>query len=1081
MRPWQHVRGGLSEFPHIAGSFIGVLAILCGFWSISPTLRHVTRGIRAYVDTYYFDAPDTSLAWAVVLALVAGAVASRKRIAWWFLGAYVLGYAVHNAYWAYTKGDVSAGVALAVQVVVLALLAASRNAFYTRVRPGAPWKAVGALAAGLTVGSLLGWGLVELFPGTLPGDERLLYSLNRVTAVFVAGNAEFSGHPRSIINFTLGLFGAMALLGAALILFRSQRSRNALTTEDEQAIRALIERSDVADSLAYFATRRDKAVVFAPSGKACVTYRVEMGVIIASGDPIGIREAWPHAIEAWLEVAAKYGWAPGVMGASEIGARAYQRAGLSILQLGDEAILHPDRFTLKGPEMKPVRQAANRLLRQGFSVRIRRHRELAEDEMAEVMERADRWRDTEVERGFSMALGRLGDPLDGDCLLVEALDAQGTPLGMLSLVPWGNNGASLDLMRRDKSGPNGVMELMVSHLVLDAGRHGISRISLNFAVMRTVFEEGGRIGAGPILRTWRTVLIFFSRWWQLEAMYRSNTKYQPEWVPRYIAFDDRRQLLKVGIAGAIAEGFIPRIGPVDASAHTGVAASVPELVAEILSQQATPKVSRRPEQVQVRIDKVARMAAENIEAYPVADTTVRMDSIAHTLAAPIGTDVRIAGRVLRLRDHGGVCFALLRDWSGDVQVILERDRLDADDLARFMASVDLGDLLEVAGVTTTSRSGEKSVDARAWRMNGKSLHPMPDKWRGFVDPEARVRARYLDLAINPEVRSTLIARSAVVSALRDGFREWKYLEVETPILQPIHGGAAARPFVTHINAYDVDLYLRIAPELYLKRLMVGGVEKVFEIGRTFRNEGADSSHNPEFTLLEAYEAYTDYRGMLSRCQDLIVRAAVAVHGTPVVLRPNADGELAAVDISGDWPVVSFYDAVSEAAGEPLGVTSTLSEMRAAADRSGVPYLANWTAAQIALEIYERLVEARTEAPTFYIDFPAEISPLTRPHRSIAGLAERWDLVAWGVELGTAYSELTDPIEQRRTLTEQSLLAAGGDADAMELDEDFLRGLEHAMPPTGGLGLGVDRIVMLVTGKSIRDTLAFPLVKPSVRG
>ena len=1070
---WRHTRGRLSEFPHIAGSGIGILAILCLLWSISPSLRHATSGVRRYLDTYYFDAPDTSVVWALVLVLVAAAVASRKRISWWIVCAYILFFAGQNGYFLYRHVSVSAAVAVALDVVLLGLFVAARAEFYTRVRPGAPWKAAGVLVAGLAVSTLIGWGLVELFPGTLPRDERLLWALNRVTATFFAGNEQFSGHARLFVNFVLGILGAFALLAAALTLFRSQRARNALTEPDEQAIRALIERSDVEDSLAYFATRRDKAVVFAANGKAAVTYRVEMGVIMASGDPIGMREAWPGAIAAWLEVASKFGWTPAVMGASEIGARAYQRAGLSVLQLGDEAILHPNRFSLGGADMKQVRQAVNRLTRQGFTVRIRRHHEIGAEEMEQVVRRADAWRDTETERGFSMALGRLGDPADGECVLVEASDAEGRVLGMLSLVPWGTAGASLDLMRRDKAGPNGVMELMVSRLVLDCSRYGISKISLNFAVLRTVFEEGGRIGAGPILRVWRTILLFFSRWWQLEAMYRSNTKYQPEWVPRFIAFDDNRQLLKVGIAGAIAEGFLPRIGNVNAGQHTGAYVTAPDIVADILAERPAPKVRRRPEQVQVRIDKVASLTSSGADAYPVADTSTPIASAVTALASPRGHRVRLGGRLLRIRDHGGVCFALLRDWSGDIQLVLERERVGAEQLTSFMSAVDLGDLVDVRGVMGSSRKGHPSVLVETWAMAGKSLHPMPDKWRGFVDPEARVRARYLDLAVNPEVRSTLVARSAVFASVRETLQRWKFIEVETPILQPIHGGANARPFVTHINAYTLDLYLRIAPELYLKRLLVGGVEKVFEIGRVFRNEGADSSHNPEFTLMEAYEAHADYSVMAKRAQDLIQRAAAAVHGRPIVQRPHGP-----VDIGGDWPVVGFYDAISTAVGETVTVEDSVESLRAIAERNEVPFLPQWNGAQIALELYERLVEARTELPTFYIDFPAAISPLTRPHRTIEGLAERWDLVAWGMELGTAYSELTDPIEQRRRLTEQSLLAAGGDADAMELDEDFLTGLEHAMPPAGGLGIGMDRLVMLITGKPIRETLAFPLVRPA---
>jgi lysyl-tRNA synthetase class 2 len=369
------------------------------------------------------------------------------------------------------------------------------------------------------------------------------------------------------------------------------------------------------------------------------------------------------------------------------------------------------------------------------------------------------------------------------------------------------------------------------------------------------------------------------------------------------------------------------------------------------------------------------------------------------------------------------------------------------------------------------------VLVRRWRMLGKCLRPLPDKWKGLTDPEARVRARYVDLAINPVARGLIRARSDILRSIRDTLFGKGFLEVETPILQQIHGGANARPFQTHINAYDLDLYLRIAPELYLKRLCVGGVERVFELGRAFRNEGVDFSHNPEFTLLEAYQAHADYLVWIDGCRELIQNAAVAANGSMVVMRPGDHGEPEPVDISGQWPVKAVHDAVSEALGEHIDPETDVDTLRRLCDDAGIGYLTHWDAGAVVLELYERLVEDRTEAPTFYTDFPTSVSPLTRPHRSRAGVAERWDLVAWGVELGTAYSELTDPVEQRRRLHQQSVLAAGGDPEAMELDEDFLQAMEYAMPPTGGLGVGVDRVVMLITGRSIRETLPFPLARP----
>ncbi|MDG3014334.1 bifunctional lysylphosphatidylglycerol synthetase/lysine--tRNA ligase LysX [Speluncibacter jeojiensis] len=1088
------------QVPHIAGLVLGFFAILAFLSSLSPVFRHVTTVPREYVDQYYFDAPDTSFAWAFVLALLAAAIAARKRIAWWLLFLYLLLFVLANVSDIVIDHDNGNAVgALIFHLVVLGVLIASYREFYTKVRRGALLKALGTLVAGMAVATLIGWGLVEAFPGTLPADERLEWVLNRVV---IFGNIDkdvFSGHVHGFVNTVLGFLGALALIAAAIVLFRSQRASNALTGNDESAIRGLLERYSGADSLGYFATRRDKAVVFAPSGKAAITYRVEIGVCLASGDPIGDAEAWPHAVEAWLALASQYGWAPAVMGASKAGAEVYDRFGLTALELGDEAILHTRGFSLAGREMRPVRQAVTRVQRSGVTARIRRHRDIPADEMEQVVRRADEWRDTETERGFSMALGRLGDPSDGDCLLIEAIqdggDGNREIVGMLSLVPFGRTGVSLDVMRRSPSAPNGVIEFMVTELAGTSEQHGITQISLNFAMFRSTFEEGARIGAGPVLRFWRSVLLFFSRWWQLETLYRSNLKYRPEWKPRYLCFAENRMLPRISIASGIAEGFIMLPGRRrDIQQHTGLHSAVPERLAEsglLHADGSAPDLTspeaaageiaasqptiRRPDQVKVRLNKAQRMAAAGMDPYPVAYPPTH--TVEQARNAPPGTTVRVAGRLLRIRDHGGVIFALLRDWSGDLQLLIDRSVVGAVAMDRFGSQFDLGDLMQVSGSLGRSRSGELSLLVRDWRMNGKCLHPLPDKYRGLTDPEARVRQRYVDLAISEQTRAVTRSRSAVLRSLRESLTALGYLEVETPILQQVHGGANARPFTTHINAYDLDLYLRIAPELYLKRLCVGGMEKVFELGRTFRNEGVDFSHNPEFTILEAYEAHSDYERMRVTCRELIQKAAVAANGACVVMRPGPDGTLTPVDISGEWPVKTVHRAVSEALGEDIGPETGLRELRRYATAAGVPYQSTWDAGAVVLEMYERLVEEHTQAPTFYKDFPISVSPLTRPHRSVPGVAERWDLVAYGVELGTAYSELTDPIDQRRRLTEQSLLAAGGDPEAMELDEDFLQALEHAMPPTGGLGMGVDRVIMLVTGMSIRETLPFPLAKP----
>ncbi len=855
------------------------------------------------------------------------------------------------------------------------------------------------------------------------------------------------------------------------LFFRGVRTQNVITPEQELDVRRLLAAEGEPDSLGYFATRRDKSVVFAASGRAALTYRVIGGVTLASADPIGDEEAWPEAVLAWLAEARTYGWMPGVLGASERGAQVYSDAGLKALEIGDEAILDVREFNLAGPERRGLRQAVSRVERAGYTTRVRRHSEIAPDEMSSILDRAEEWRGAETERGFSMALGRLGDPSDGRCVMVEAYDASGALRGLLSFVPWGRRGVSLDLMRRDRAAENGLNEYMVAQLAAAAGHLGVQRISLNFAMFRAVFEEGEKIGAGPVLRAWRRVLSLASRFFQLESLYRSNAKYLPDWEPRFLCYQRSRSLPRVSIAAGVAEGFVPSLRSLRKRAlqKTDVSDEFAAKVAEIDAIRVEPKTVRRPEQVRVRIAKVERLVAAGVDPYPVGFD--RTDLLA-AARERFGEDVSVTGRVVALREMGKLCFARLRDFSGEIQLMLSVDSL-GDALASWKSDVDLGDHVGVTGQVIKSDHGEISVLADTWTMTAKCLHPLPDKRKGFTDPEARVRQRYLDLVVNQDSAALLKLRSDVIRSVREFLHSREYLEVETPMLQAVHGGANARPFVTHINAYDMRMYLRIAPELYLKRLCVAGVDRVFELNRNFRNEGADATHNPEFTMLEAYQSYADYQVMLDMVRSLIQHAARTAFGEEVAVRPEGS-----FDISGEWPVIPVYTAVSSALGATVTPDTSVSELRSLLSARDVEINDDWDHGQLVLEAYDSFVEPVTVGPTFYIDFPTSVSPLTRQHRVDPRLAERWDLVAFGAEIGTAYSELTDPLEQRRRLEAQSLKAASGDVEAMELDEDFLRALEHGMPPTGGLGMGVDRLLMMLTGTSIRQTVLFPFVRPT---
>jgi lysyl-tRNA synthetase class 2 len=1101
-------RGFVERVPDLLAGYLAAVATFCAVTAILPPLREPLQWLRSAIEIVSVGAPP-SLATAAFLGILAAAVRRRMRAAWWFLVVYiVLGRVLGGVEIlvdtdavdpvTVTVGGAGAWLRAGFGVVALALLVLARPLFTARTQRGNGWRALGLYIGVVVVGVLLGWGLLELFPGTLQSTaDRIGWAFT-----FVLGGL---GDPQTVgvdgagpraVTFVCGVFGACAVLAAAYVLFRPRPDRRRLDPADEQRLRVLLDRYGDDDSLGYFATRRDKAAVFSRSGKSAVTFRVVSGVSLASADPIGDPEAWPGAIEMWLDEALRHGWIPAVMGASERAARAYTAAGMNVVELGDEAVVDVREFSLEGRSMRVVRQAVGRVERSGHSVRVRRHADLATDEMREVVDRADAWRDTDTERGFSMALSRLGDPADGACVLVECFDGPpddgGTLRALLSFVPWGHHGLSLDLMRRDRSAENGLTEFMVASLVEQARTLGVDRLSLNFAMFRAAFEQGERIGAGPVLRLWRRLLLLGSRWWQLESLYRANAKYQPTWTPRYLCYRAARDLPRIGLASAVAEGFLstPSLGTLQRrglaqapALTTAVAAPAPSARAaapalDPVTAQLEARRARLPEQVRVRHTKYERMLAQGLEPYPVGfPRTVSLAQVRERFGhlrpdATTGEQVAVTGRVVRVRNLGGLCFAVLQEGDAELQVMLSADRLGRRGLRDWASWVDLGDHVGVSGEVVTSRRSELSVLAAGWAITAKCLRPLPDKHRGLSDPESRVRQRYLDLVVNGSARRMLRQRSDAVRAVRECLTGRGYLEVETPMLQPVHGGANARPFVTHINAYDMRLYLRIAPELYLKRLMVGGTEKVFELNRNFRNEGADATHNPEFTMLEAYEAYGDYDTMQLLMQEMIQQAARAALGGTVVVHEGREYEL-----GGTWRSTTVDSAISQALGEEVTADTTVEQLRRHCDRAGVPHDPAWGRGAVVLELYEHLVEDRTLEPTFYRDFPTDVSPLTRQHRTDPRLSERWDLVCFGAEIGTAYSELVDPVEQRKRLTEQSLLAAGGDAEAMELDEDFLLALEHAMPPSGGLGMGVDRMVMMLTGRTIRETVLFPIVRP----
>ncbi len=481
-----------------------------------------------------------------------------------------------------------------------------------------------------------------------------------------------------------------------------------------------------------------------------------------------------------------------------------------------------------------------------------------------------------------------------------------------------------------------------------------------------------------------------------------------------------------------------------------------------------------------RREKLDRVRAEGGDPFPVG---VRVDhslaEVAATFADKLdpeeesGVTVRVAGRLVMRRGHGRLVFLVLRELDAELQIMCREDGLTAEGM-EAVAALDLGDWVAVTGEVVRSRRGELSVDAQRVRLIGKALRPMPDKWHGLRDLETRFRQRHVDLAVNADARRVFTIRARVLTALREELITRGYVEVETPMLHPIPGGAAARPFVTHHHALDVDLYLRIAPELYLKRLVAGGMTRVFEISRVFRNEGLSPRHNPEFTMLESYEAYADYTDMMGLVEGLVQRAASASLGTTSITYGGRRLEL-----GGHWPRRTLLDLVRDATGRAdLDHDTEPAQLRALCREREIPTEESWGSGKLLLELYEKLVEHTLWSPTFVTDYPVEVSPLARRHRDDDRVTERFEPIVAGRELGNAFSELTDPIDQRERLEAQARARAGGDDEAMVVDEDYLRAMEFGMPPMGGLGIGVDRLVMLLTDvHTIRDVILFPTLRP----
>ncbi|MFD3572051.1 phosphatidylglycerol lysyltransferase domain-containing protein [Streptomyces sp. NPDC058667] len=516
-----------------------------------------------YFTPYMLTAGFASGVFTLFLAIT---MRRRKRAAWilnMVLGGLFLLLFALVMFFPEIRQHAQNWISLVLTAAFVLALLLGRKEFYAKGDRSNPALAAAVAVGGLLVTSLLAAVLVTATnTSTAPSTflERWRYGVMRLVTL-AADDSRMPGiSTPGWVDVTINVLSTLLLFAVLFAAFRSRRAVDPLTEGDEERLRALLDKHGDRDSLGYFALRREKSVVWSPSQKAAVAYRVVGGVSLASGDPIGDPEAWPGAIEPWLAEAREHGWIPAVMGASEEAGTVYARHGLDALELGDEAIVETGEFTLDGRAMRTVRQAFNRVKRAGYEVRIRRHEDIPAEEMAALLRKADDWRDGPTERGFSMALGRLGDPRDGRCVMLECTDGQGELRAVLSFVPWGPKGLSLDLMRRDRESENGLMEFMVIELLQRAEEIGITQVSLNFAMFRSVFERGSKLGAGPVLRMWRSLLSFFSRWWQIESLYRANAKYRPIWEPRFMLFEKSADLLRIGLAAGRAEGFLEAPG-----------------------------------------------------------------------------------------------------------------------------------------------------------------------------------------------------------------------------------------------------------------------------------------------------------------------------------------------------------------------------------------------------------------------------------------------------------------------------------------------------------------------------------------
>jgi lysyl-tRNA synthetase, class II len=1084
------------------------LAFLAGVINLisaaMPAERSRLRAMRFLTPEILSNGAVVAVAaLGVALLLIAGGLRRRNRVAW----AAVVAVLVASAFFHLVKGlDL---VEVVIQAALAGWLAGQGQYFTGRLGPRERHRVIGPAIGVLVVTALYGLlGIWSNEPGLI-GRVGFWSAMKDVAKMAVGLGSDLPLRGRFADVFPPSV-AALFWMGVLLVLLRALAPRRRVAGDPGPTAEELAASQD---SLAYFATRDDR--IAARDGDGLVSYGVAGAVALAAGDPIGPPASWRGAIRAFTRAAAAQGRVPAVIGCSENAMVAYEQAGLHRIYLGDEAVLELTGFDIDDKSRQHARRGWNRGHRDGLRAEVRRSGTLDAATKDELVGLSDRWRGGAAERGFSMSLGRLFDPRDVDSVVVIARGGDGKLAGFLNLVPWDGDGASLDVMRRDKAAPSIINEFLIVEAAQQLPSLGVHRLSLNFAFLRGLITAADLTGASPWARLQAWFLRKMSRWFQIESLYLFNQKFGPDWVPRYCAIQSMEDLPRVALAMGRAEGFVespvrlpwrrpptgtpfagtageggvavrPVTAPVKIVVTAGAIATVPSTAARPPGPAPTRAPAPQPKPEPSRIEKarrakLAQMRGDGVDPYPVgftrtatlAEVRERWDKLAP--GEETTDEVRVAGRIMLRHAVGGLTFWTVRQGGDQLQVMLDRDVLGAD-AYREAGRFDPGDWVGADGRVVRTRRGELSVKADSVVLLTKSLRPLPDKWRGLSDVEVRSRQRELDLTMNPATHRTFRLRSAVLDSLRSSMAARHYVEVETPILQVQPGGATARPFITHHNAYDIDLYARVASELYLKRLLVGGMDRVFDLGPMFRNEGVDTRHNPEFTMLESNEAFADYRDMMRLCQDLFREAAAAVGPLAVTYQGKQ------IDIGTDWRQVTMLDAVAEHLHVPdLSYEWPIERLRELCDQSHVAWEPEWGTGKLVDELYDELVEATIVQPTFITNHPKEISPLAHPHRDDPFVTERFELVIAGREYANAYSELTDPLDQRARMEAQALAKAGGDEEAMVVDEPYLRALELGLPPNAGLGIGVDRLVMLLGDlPSIREAILFPQLRPEGR-